>query len=550
MHPAPDEIYDYGLFLLNKLLGDYGCQLSEWPSMPQPTGDWQRLTENPLIAKQLDYDRTQLLLELDTRLGKLNEEQRTAYECITASVNNCDGQLFFLNGPGGTGKTFVYNTVCAKLRGDGKIILCVSSSGISALLLRGGRTAHSMFKIPINNLHEHSVCAIPKDSNRAELMCTTSAIIWDEIGAQHCLAVEAVDRMLRDLRSSDRPFGGLTVILGNDPLLICLFAVLILFLGGDFLQTLPVVPKGSREEIVDATVQRSRLWNAVKILRLHQNMRLDSSDPGARQFAEWLLDVGHGRNMVDDTNIRIPASMQVADTNELIQSIYPGIDSSPPPPPSYFLNRMILAPRNLDVNGLNQEILGRMSGESREYISADHQIYEEGVDPADLNPLTVEFLRDVDASNLPPGELYLKVGCPVILLRNLAPTQGLCNGSRMIVTQMRDRVLEVRLIGGDYDGEIALIPRICMAPPSSAGLAFDFRRLQLPVRLAFALSVNKAQGQSSDYVGVYLSLPVFSHGQLYVALSHTTNGRNVKVLLPHDAIDTITPNVVYDEVLI
>jgi predicted ATPase len=184
--------YSYGDlegFCQQLLLRDGAVRrLSEWPSLPQPTGDWQQLTENPLIAEQLDYDRAQLQAELDIRLGKLNEEQRVAYNRITSSVNNQDGQSFFLNGPGGTGKTFVYNTVCTKLRGDGKITLCVSSSGISALLLRGGRTAHSVFKIPIDNLHEHSVCAIPKNSDRAELTRATSAIIWDEIGVHILLA--------------------------------------------------------------------------------------------------------------------------------------------------------------------------------------------------------------------------------------------------------------------------------------------------------------------------------------------------------------------------
>ena len=91
-------------------------------------------------------------------------------------------------------------------------------------------------------------------------MRAAEAIIWDEIGAQHRHAVEAVDRTLRDLRGVDRPFGGMTVVL-----------------GGDFLQTLPVVQKGSREDIVDATIQRSRLWDSIQILRLHENMRLDAT---------------------------------------------------------------------------------------------------------------------------------------------------------------------------------------------------------------------------------------------------------------------------------
>ena len=94
-------------------------------------------------------------------------------------------------------------TPFAKLRSEGKIILCVSSSGISALLIRAGRTAHSMFKIPIDGLHEQSVCSIPKNSTRADLMRAADALIWDEVGAQHRHAIEAVDRTLQDIRGNN-----------------------------------------------------------------------------------------------------------------------------------------------------------------------------------------------------------------------------------------------------------------------------------------------------------------------------------------------------------
>jgi hypothetical protein len=180
----------------------YGRLLSEWSSMRQPQDSWQDLVGNSLIAEQVTYDRVALAAELEDRLSNLNNEQRAAYDRIVSSVANREGKVFFLNGPGGTGKTFVYNTVCAKLRGDGYIVLCVSSSGSSALLLRGGRTAHSTFKIPINNLHDQSVCSVHKNTQCAELFRATKAIIWDEIGAQHRLAVEAVDRTLRDICGS------------------------------------------------------------------------------------------------------------------------------------------------------------------------------------------------------------------------------------------------------------------------------------------------------------------------------------------------------------
>ncbi|KDR70858.1 hypothetical protein GALMADRAFT_32022, partial [Galerina marginata CBS 339.88] len=138
---------------------------------------WAALTINPLIAEQLNYDTDALRADLEIRLEQMNDNQNSAYDRIVASVENTDGGLFFLNGSGGTGKTFVYNTVCAKLRSDQNVVLCVSSSGISTLLICGGRTAHSMFKIPIDGLHEGTVCPIPKNSRCGDLMRAAKVII-------------------------------------------------------------------------------------------------------------------------------------------------------------------------------------------------------------------------------------------------------------------------------------------------------------------------------------------------------------------------------------
>jgi hypothetical protein len=287
-HPLTAELAaDYALFLIDNLLKEGGRSLRDFPYMPVPIFPWLNVEINPLIADQLDYDCAQQREELEGRLRQVNNGQRSAYDRIVNSIERESGELYFLQGSGGTGKTFVYNTVCCKVRSEGKIILCVASSGIAALLIRGGRTAHSMFKIPIENLDEFSTCSIQRSTHRSALLCETVAIIWDEVGAQHKHAVEAVDKTLRDIRRDDRPFGGVTTIL-----------------GGDFLQTLPVVPKGSHAEIVDATVQRSYLWDHVQILRLDENMRLRGAGHDVQDFAQWLLDVGHGRNMVDGNKVR------------------------------------------------------------------------------------------------------------------------------------------------------------------------------------------------------------------------------------------------------
>jgi hypothetical protein len=273
-------------------------------------------------------------------------------------------------------------------------------------------------------------------------------------------------------------------------------------------------------------------------------MRLAQSTLDEQDFANWLLDVGHGRNIDPDGTIAFDPDMRVPDSDTLIDNIYPNIDKVVPPPP-YFLDRIILAPRNADVNDLNTAILRRFPGPDSVFYSADSVETEPGVD-SEPELIPVEFLRSIEASGLPPGELHLKRGCPLILLRNLAPARGLCNGTRLILHQATRRVLEVEILGGEHNGEIAFIPRISLLPSTQPGMTFRLRRRQFPVRLAFALTINKAQGQSVRHVGLDLHEPVFSHGQLYVALSRATSSKRVKVLLP--PTETRLCNVVYPEI--
>src|SRR5215475_7664134 len=114
----------------------------------------------------------------------LNQEQKAAFEEILRAVNTRSGLTFFLHGPGGTGKTFLYNTLCYELRGQEKIVLCVASSGIAALLLKGGRTAHSCFRIPIP-VNETTTCKIGGNSMMVELIRAADLVIWDEAPMQN-----------------------------------------------------------------------------------------------------------------------------------------------------------------------------------------------------------------------------------------------------------------------------------------------------------------------------------------------------------------------------
>jgi ATP-dependent DNA helicase PIF1 len=130
----------------------------------------------------------------------------------------------------------------------------------------------------------------------------------------------------------------------------------------------------------------------------------------------------------------------------------------------------------------------------------------------------VDFLNNLQFSDIANHKLELKVGVPILLLHTLNQSIGLCNGTRLIVKRLGQCVIEVEIITGNNVGKRVFIPRIIMSP-SKTNWPFVLRRRQFFVRVAFAMTINKNQGQTPNNVEVYLLSPVFYHGQLYVAIS-------------------------------
>ena len=198
--------------------------------------------------------------------------------------------------------------------------------------------------------------------------------------------------------------------------------------------------------------------------------------------------------------------------------------------------RAILAPKNNAVNAINDKLLHMLPGESRSYKSVDTV-----PDSEQVVYYPVEFLNTLQPTGVPPHNLLLKVGAPILLLRNLDPPR-LCNGTRLTIKQMLPHVLEATIMTGKTNGQNVFIPRIPIIPTDCP---IEFKILQYPIRLSFAMTINKSQGQTLKAVGLNLKEAVFSHGQLYVGCSRVGNPNNLVIM----SDNKLTKNVVYREVL-
>ncbi|EZA46987.1 ATP-dependent DNA helicase PIF1, partial [Ooceraea biroi] len=273
----------------------------------------------------------------------------------------------------------------------------------------------------------------------------------------------------------------------------------IIILGGDFRQLLPIKIHGTRCEIVNLSIKFSYTWKHFVRFSLTENMRVL---PEETEFAKFLLDMGDG--LLNDSN-----------------------------------------------NNSFQHVVLHIS-EERIYTSTDST--ENCCDNGNIGEVLLpEYLNTLSPSSLPPYELRLRPNCIVMLIRNLSINEDLCNGTRLMIIELADHLLKCEILTGDKIGDIIFLNRDIIflnriTLYCKNVYPFTFKRRQFPIKLTFAMIINKSQGQTFDRIGIDLRKDVFNHGQLYIAFSRVRAWEELKIYLGSHRNNKQVKNYVYKEI--
>lgn len=350
-------------------------------------------------------------------------------------------------------------------------------------------------------------------------------------------------------------------------------------MGGDFKQTAPIAPAKQlpvRGHVDDhtrqwmASLRQSQWFNRsdsnyhrckFTTFRLTQNQRV-LQNPSAAGFIAFARKIGAGIDISNpDRNfegrVSIPADMKAINMDDLVNHVFPPTALQDLKNNLHVIkNNAILVPTNVEAERIEKTILDKISDREYVFTSFDHPV-DEQVDymmAVNISDRCIENLNGKTPNGFPPHKLHIKKNQIVMLIQNIAVENGLCNGTRMRVVQVgRHNIILAHIDGVRAErNETFVLPRIVFSTKEGdfkqAMGTVQWVRYQFPIRPGFVLTINKAQGQTMERVGIALdrSRP-FAHGQLYVGISRVRARESLRLLLP-PGMDSVN-NVVQQRIV-
>ena len=459
-------------------MSDFGFELPRCENLDTQRDATTRRDRNALQHVQL---------QSAALMARLSDEQRAALSMITSSIGN-DNMLnvFALIASAGAGKTLFANALAATMRAQRRSVICVAASGLAAMLLDGGTTSHSAFHIPIPT-HETSMCNFTREERR--MIKNVDLIIYDECSMVNAQIADCVDRSLRDIMGSEKPFGGKCILW-----------------MGDFKQLLPVVQYGKGH---NCTIQKCYWWSTAVRITFGRNWRA-AKHP---EFCHFLEDLGNGRLSA----ITPPPACRVHSSAEMINAIYGS---------EFPDNHQILALTLEMCSEINKMCFARLPGECIEMPASD--FYVECADP---DAFPHDYIETLQMKGAPPWMLQFKIGGRYMCIRNIDLPRGIINGTMLKLIAIGRHYATFKVLTGKSAGSIEILLKSVFSISSEAsGLPFTIIRRQFPIIPAYCLTVHKAQGQTMARVGLIFESDPFTHGQLYVALSRVSGWDSVYVM--------------------
>ena len=474
----------------------------------------------------------------DQRLPRLGQliagdaaQQKVVDDVMSSTAADAD-QFLFVQGRAGSGKSTIATYITETLSLQGLDVVNVATTGIAALQLPHCCTAHSFFKIPLED-DEHLCCGLSMHSHAAQRFARAAVLQWDDWPNMKRVAWESVLRFLDDLRSHQ-------AAIYRQKTIVCY---------GDFRQIAPVVRGGGREAIVAMSVRRSSSWGHFRVHELTTSHRQER-DPG---YAAWIETIGLGtapsNHAVDGRTgyVSLDFCDCVPTSQDAIAFCFPALNDA-----HNCSQAKILAATNALVDEYNDLVLTeltqvyklpehvRLSADSLDMDSGEQHVEEH---------ISNEFLNMQTEHGVPPHRLRMVPGALYELMRNFSPEDGLMNHCPVILREVHDHHVLIETLRGHRFP----MPRICFRWQLRRSMSTMVRR-QFPLRPCYSSTFNGAQSCTLQRVVVDVSVSPFAHGHLYVALGRVRARSDIRVRCQparvSEASKALAKNIVWPELLL